>query len=200
MRITVDEITFEDKYNDISEFDLFWRKITKEFYEKDLVIQFIEINEQKIINDFEKYIVENFNYIQQLKIYTISEHQLLMETLEETSRYLSDVVCEIESVSEIFYGEIKGEDWKRFSDFTQGLEWIYMTMQSCIFLMNKHSIDTDARKEKLVYLKEKFESTIQELDKVLNSKDFISVGDIIDYEFKPLLIELKQLLISVRVN
>lgn len=199
MNIRINDTVVEQTYNNIQEFDQFWRRITSQFFMDKQVIQYIEINDQKLFTDFERYLVNNFEDIRELKIFTVSELQLLIETIEESTRYLSNVLNEIEYLSSIFYGEIKQKQWKEFSDFTGGLQWLYLTIESCLHITEKQNIEI-INKEKLNSIKEKFESTIKELEETLNNKEFITVGDLIEYEFKPLLEETYQLFDTVRMN
>lgn len=199
MQIMINNQRVEQSYRNIQEFDLFWREMTQNFFRTNQVIQCVEINGQKLFLNFEQNIVQNFNDISELNILTISEHQLLEETVQETTNYLSTMLNEIKNISAIFYGELKEREWEKFSQFVQGIEWIYVTIQSCDYLIKKLRVET-INYDQLNSIKERLEIHIRDLEDCLNNNEYITVGDLIEYEFDPLFTELKQLFKDVRVN
>lgn len=200
MRVVVNELPLNRKFNDIRELDAFWKELTRSLFEKNEVIQYIEIDNQRVIQDFEQNIVQHFYKMRELRVSTISEQQLLLETIDEAVRYLSKMQGEIDHISTMFYGEMKGEGWQKFSQFTEGLEWIFMTLQSTVYLIEKNQIEGLAKREELLKVRESYESNIKELEEALNNQDFVTVGDLIEYEFKPLFLETSSLFANVRVN
>lgn len=200
MKVVVNDKVINQEFSNIGELDAFWKEFTRNLFEKDEVIQYIEINDNQIVQDFEQNIIQHFDSIRYLRVSTVSEQHLLLEAIGEAVSYISKMLDEIDSISTMFYGEIKGDEWRRFSHFTKGLEWIYMTLQSTEFLIKKHGIDGITDHEELLKVRDSFESRINELEEALNRKDFVTVGDLIEYEFRPLFLETTRLFANVRVN
>lgn len=195
MRVNINGTVIDETYQNIFEFDLFWKKTTRLFFNENQVIQYIEINGQKLFADFERYLVSNYEDIQELKIFTVSELQLLMETLEEGAAYLSKVLDEIENLSFSFYGEIGKKEWETFSQFTDGLQWIYLAIQSCIPIVEKQDLKI-MNKDKLNLIKEKLDHSIRDLEEALINQEYTTVGDLIEYEFRPVLDDTYQIFIQ----
>lgn len=181
------------------EFDEFWQEVTKEILSQDRVIHYVKIDDKQFFVNYEQYIVNGFNQIKEIIIVTITEHQLLADTLEELKRYSVQMLSSIGNVSSLFYGDFTEKDLELFSAFTQGLEWIYSSINSCEYLINKHKVMLDI-KNGLSEIKVKFEENSGQLEGVLQEEDFIMVGDLIEYEFQPLIKDLIKLLDSVKVS
>lgn len=162
----------------IEELDKWWRQETAEIYSGDRLIHFVEVDGQKLYSSYEQFIVNNINTIEKIDINTIS----LLESIDDTeislNNYLINFIPAVNEISDCFYGDVNEEVWQKFSEVIQGLEWIMQALQferTLYLRMGSSAPD---------YLSviEPLEKALGELEQSMHNQDYVSVGDILQYE------------------
>lgn len=192
MKLFVDGKPVQQQFEDLDSLDRYWKQLNQSLHEKNEIIQYIDLNEQRVYEQFEQTIVANFNQIETLKIHTISEIRVLDETLAELQNFTDKMLAAANSIADHFYGDLTREHWQRFSEFSQGLEWMYQALHSIVFLMEKHHVHLNDKAEFQNILKQ-MEGKVRLLEEAIRVEDHAMIGDAVSFEFVPLLGELKQI-------
>lgn len=184
MQIRLDDEIIHHGELDLTAFDNLWKQITKSLYAQERVISYVQINSEKVIENVEQTIINQYHHIHKLEIFTIDEQQLLLESLNELKDYNAKVLASTERIAETFYkGALDEKDWERFSTLIQGIQWIYQMLQGAKFMMNKYRM-TSHSEQSIERISKELESHLQQLEEALNAQEYVTVGDILLYELK----------------
>lgn len=169
-------------------------ELFKSLYDELEIVQEVYIDGVNRSESYNDYLIENINNIQSIEIKTVNEVILLNEIRYELKSYLPKLIQACDSISELFYGEMKQEQWNYFGELTNGIQWVE---QSAHAMLN-HTKRFDIRQPIQSVLNrfiELLEEQITELQVSLENNDYTAVGDIIKYEmpdtFQPLLDQLE---------
>jgi len=163
--------------------NLWWQKSTGEIYSKDRLIYCVEIDGDIFYRDYESFIVNNREGIKRVNIKTLTRMESLIDTESALKDYLNRFIPSALNVSDTFYGEISEECWSLFSQFIEGLNWILKSMDFARLLHQENTINLPPYSTAL----QKLEKVVGELDQSLNQRDYVMVGDLIQYEIIPIL-------------
>lgn len=162
------------------------------------VIKSFEIDGLELYQDYFEYILDNLNYIENIKVKLITYKELVGETLVGTIDYLQGATEEIVPLSEAFYAEPTKESWDNFSDLLEGLNWIISVFN--LIDNDKTLIETLPSYEIWnLYAKDilALNELIPQMNDALNSKDNTLLADLMMYEILPLYEDMREQLLSL---
>ncbi|MNJ50073.1 hypothetical protein D3C77_453350 [compost metagenome] len=138
-----------------------------------------------IYDGYEAYIVNNLTHIGEINIKTMTKHESIIETKMSIIEYLERFIPAISELSDHFYGELSNKHWGEFGYFIEGLSWIVKSFEFIRILSNDEmdQVTSQALKQ--------LEKIISELESGLDEKQYVLVGDLIQYELTPLLVKYR---------
>lgn len=185
MKIYLDNILIYEQVNDFETLNKSWKEITKQIFNDNRFIKQVIIDNQEFSFDYDVYLLERFRQVKTVEVFTITQMEGIIETLQEVRSYNEKLLKSIEHIAECFYGEPGKNDWELFGQFSQGIDWLYDTL---IFLQSSMS-KMNIFETTLPYIERsinKFREHIPIIHQSLEEEDFVLVGDILQYEFKPI--------------
>jgi hypothetical protein len=189
MKIIVDGNSEQNQFTDVNAFNEYWKGLTKRIFSSNRFIRSIQIDGKPFYNDFDIHLLNHFHSVETLEIQTHNESELLAETLADIKKYMSKLVDAIDTVSNVFYGDLDESDWRLIGQFIEGVDWLFeaMTMSFDLMVKTKEGLDVQPHLQSAV---QRAVPHLQSLDQLFQEKDYITIGDLIQYELKPIFIEL----------
>jgi len=172
--------------------------LTDEMEKTNKVIKSFEIDGLELYQDYFEYILDNLNYIENIKVKLITYKELVGETLIGTIDYLQGAAEEIVPLSEAFYAEPTKKSWDDFSDLLEGINWIISVFnlidndKSLIETLPSYEIWNLYAKDILT-----LNELIPQMNDALNSKDNTLLADLMMYEILPLYEDMREQLLSL---
>lgn len=189
MKVYIDQAEYSWDSISLMEFNDFWKQETKRLYDANKYFHTVEINGLSYLTGYEEAIVNNFSDIKEIKIATISEKELIEDSLKELYAYNKKLISACESIGALFYGDMNEEDWKSFSMLTEGIQWFYTNLNGIQAVLNKNN-----QHEELEYLLKETEhslaGTIKDIEQALEEKEHTQLADIISYELSEIFVRL----------
>jgi hypothetical protein len=157
-------------------------ELYKALLEKQQIVQSVVIDGQSYYEGYNDHILNHMQSIREIVIHSVGEEQLMKEIRDELAAYLPKLIQGLDSISELFYGEMSNEDWGHFSQLTEGMQW---TMQCVYGLRNyaERSPSYSALHGSLKQFEAFSERHLPELEAALEQKDYTAVGDQLKYEW-----------------
>ncbi|MDY0278184.1 MAG: hypothetical protein RBQ97_08870, partial [Acholeplasma sp.] len=146
------------------------------------------IDDVVIFDDYQNYIKNNFEAIQEIVVIVKSEDTstLIKETLKSTFEYISNANSYIGSLAEEFYQFPKQETWKQLINLFEGIQWLIETLIKIDSLNNLQDILLNYTIwNEYVQIITKLSAQISELEKAMQAKDNVLIGDLLMYEILP---------------
>ncbi|RCX19073.1 hypothetical protein DFP94_10589 [Fontibacillus phaseoli] len=181
MRVDVDNVNVKEIDNSIQSVNNWWMEVTSKIYKQDRFIYCVEINGQVFYNEYERVILDNFQTIESINIRTKTKQESITETLSNINEYLAGFLPASSKVADYFYGELSDNEWNQFSSFVSGLQWIIDAIR---FL---ETLNVNSDMDLLVSNRTEIERIIAEMDQSLQKREYVMVGDLIQYELVPVL-------------
>ncbi|MEK4027938.1 MULTISPECIES: hypothetical protein [Bacillaceae] len=121
-----------------------------------------------------------------------TREELICEILNSIYKYLERALPEVQLLADEFYSEISDETWNKVTDLLEGVEWIYQAVQSArsVNVQGVNFVTIDS-------LLQDLQASFPDLEQGLVTQDSLSIADLIQYEMKPILEELKEQLRSL---
>lgn len=118
------------------------------------------------------------------------EYSLLVEVIDDITLYIPKLVDACESASELFYEDVTEETWAVFQQVLSGYEDLYKVLQMTYLDGQEHK--TKWYKE-LDGLLEVISTHFIQLSEEINSHNYVGIGDLIKFEWAPLLEDILKL-------
>ncbi|MCM3040932.1 hypothetical protein M3201_14610 [Paenibacillus motobuensis] len=186
MRILIDNKHEADIDLENGQIKAWWEELCSEINKADRFIYSVSIDNQPVYDLFDKHIENNLINIDELNVQTKTKQESAIETTGAISDYLERFIPAITELSDHFYGELTEENWGTFSYFIEGLSWI---LQSIEFLQVISDEGTSAIHTKTL---QELSKIVEELEAGLEDKQFVLVGDLMQYELSPVLESYKE--------
>lgn len=130
---------------------------------------------------WEEFLKDNIDQDIEVKIIAATPEMLRLELVDSTKEYLDRLVESIENLASQFYAGPGQSAWEKLSDFLEGLDFFCQAME----LLNCSDFD-----------REGFNRMLLELMQAIESKDIVTVADLLSYEWSGWLEKVKNILIS----
>ncbi|MDX8044605.1 hypothetical protein SH601_01275 [Gracilibacillus sp. S3-1-1] len=155
----------------------------------ELIFSHLIIDNQEIYSDHHLYIERYIDEILQIKVIAKTKSVYINETLLSAEEYLQNALPAIDTLVEQFYQGVEADTWNRFQQMTDGIQWL----MDVIATVDKF-IERPSDWVSYVEIYQQLESNVAELAEAVENQDTILIVDIVNYEMKPLLEQLQQLL------
>lgn len=195
MELIIDNKSSYLEIKDFSSFITVWNETMDTILSDERFISFVEINGEVYYDQYEIIFRDKFNEIEKIKVTTISSEDNLNQLLLSISEYTQKFIRGTNIISQYFYGELEEHHWEQFSLFLEGLNWLYQSIEFALFLMNKPHL-SDRSQDPFNSIFDELNPCIKELEAALEAQDYVSVGDIMQYEVAPLFEKLIEKAIS----
>lgn len=173
--------------NELSSIDLIFNIISErlegtEFYFSHLIIDGVEL-----YTDFDSYIAEYIEHIQEIKVEVLTIKQFLNEVLVSAEEYILRALPEVEILVNEFYQNPVSQSWEKIQQLLEGLQWLNQIIMT---------IDQGEQKPKnwnqYLEYSAKLGVELKNLEEGMLNQDNILIADIIQYEILPLMSNLKE--------
>ena len=150
------------------------------FHKTNEVVQEVIIDGITYHDGYEERLTSEFFDIKEVTIRTINRNELAEEIYNELNAYLLKLITACDSISELFYGELKQENWNHFSQLMNGIQWVVQSVDVLKVHYNQYngSIEQNA----LDGFTQQIESQIRTIEQELQVQNYTALGDIIKYE------------------
>ncbi|MBN2980625.1 hypothetical protein [Cohnella algarum] len=159
-------------------------------YERNEIVQEVTIDNTVFHEGYENELLLRMQEIQEVRIATINGDVLTQEMLQELHQYLPRVNRAIDSISDLFYGEMTADDWGYFSQLIEGIGWVEKAVNIILLQFNRVN-GTEPLQEPFAVFASRIPELLAELEAVLGREDRVAAGDLIKYEFGELLQHLE---------
>ncbi|WP_340005379.1 hypothetical protein MHH52_26785 [Paenibacillus sp. FSL K6-0276] len=183
MKITIDEQQEIISSPLQEEFNKIWLECTTEIYQAERLIYYVDIDGQVLYNQYEQFIQDHLQIIENIKIHTMSRFDSINETEEQLVQYLNKFIPGMTAIVDQMYGDMSNELWGELATGLEGLQWIASSFE---FLKILYSSDILNNIIIGNYCSD-LESIVKDLDTNLTEDDLVAVADLFKYELLPLL-------------
>jgi hypothetical protein len=175
--------------NEQSDIDSLFNRINETLEKSGLYLSHMNIDGIEVYNDYYEYILGKLDGIKSITIEMITLRQWVDNMLLSMKDYVDRIVPETSRLSEQFYQNLNTA-WGEFVQLMEGLQWITSTL----------NVIDSLSKEKLYYtnwndflqLFSSIQQELKDLEDAVQNKDTVLIGDILQYEVKPLLENLQK--------
>lgn len=189
MQIYIDNNSMNHSFQDISLFQEKWNEELESINLQNRYISFVEIDGEVYYDNYELAIEQMFDRIQCVKVSTVSAEEHLTNLIASIKEYNILFVKGTRSISEYFYGEMNEQQWEQFRLFMEGLDWLYKSLEFALLLIkqtDKFHVCEESLRVSLSLIK----PHIVELERALAEQDYVTVGDLMQYEIEPVFQQL----------
>jgi len=130
---------------------------------------------------YETALKQDLAHIQEVKIETVPGDVLVKDIIKELKEYLPRVNRAIESISDLFYGDMNKQDWNLFSQLLEGVGWVNQAA-NIILLQLQRLHEKDLFVNNLSEFVERMPILLSKLEAALEEKEHVAAGDLIKYE------------------
>ncbi|GAA0377897.1 hypothetical protein [Paenibacillus motobuensis] len=183
MKVKVDQQQEQIIIATIEELDRWWKQATSDIFNQQRLIHFVEIDGNILYDNYEQYLLLNVSQIQEVNIQTLSRLESIQDTEQSIDDYLERFIPAAQDVTDQLYGEMMQQQQNLFAQFIEGLGWIVKAFEFNQTLFNEDGIAPPY----LSQVMEPLEAIITQIYDNVQQEDFVSVGDLIQYELIPLL-------------
>lgn len=183
MKVAVDHQ--EGKFIDstIEQLDDWWKSATSYIYKQQRLIHCVEIDGNVFYTGFEQYLMDNVTDIKDVTIRTLTRLESIQETEQSIDEYLERFIPITQNIADQLYGDVMQEQQNSFAQFIEGLSWIVKAMEFIQALYD----ETNHVPQYLKVIMSPLETIINDIFENVQQNDYVSVGDLLQYELLPLL-------------
>lgn len=164
----------------------------KSLYEQGQIMQEIHVDGLVFRDGFEEYIANQAENgrMEEIVIVSVQEDELMQEILTDVRAYLPRLLKALDSISELFYGQMTSEDWTHFTQLVDGVHWFTGAVHAW-----RHHLERQEQPSRNIDALARFEEEAQrlvaELNEALERQEYTTVGDLLKYEWPELLVPLE---------
>lgn len=140
----------------------------------------LRIDEVEVYEDIDIYITDRWDNMQQIEIVVKTEKEFVHELLATSIEYLKGAMPAVETLANQLYQGSNQETWDKLVEFLDGLQWLSNMVDTI-----HNSKITLTRWPEMIAKFENINSHYPELNRAIESKDLVLVGDILSYEMIP---------------
>ena len=194
------KIQYLDQVQDLISFDNEQRlaeinRIFASLFEGNEIVQEVIIDGLIFKEAYELYIHEHIDTIRIIELKTVQGDGLVTDIIKEMQDYLPKLNRAIDSISDLFYGEISTEGWGYFSQLVEGMQWMVQSIQ-VVRNQWERTANQDVQLTELVQIQHKFNPLLLELGEAVERNEYVAAGDIMKYELGELFQQLEDILAS----
>lgn len=157
-------------------------KINEVLESSGLYFGHLIIDDEEVYQDYEEYIQERAQAINQISVKLYTSEELRAEVYIEASNYLNRALPEVKRLSKMFFNKPIQETWMQFEQLTEGLQWLQR------MLSGSHSQLLEAHLHEM-------EQFLPSIEAAIEDRDHSLLSDQLEYEVYPF---MQKLLEAVR--
>lgn len=187
-------VQINQKYFNIDTFsmDELISLVEKEMELEGKVVSHYKIDGQ-VIYDLDELINQTtISLPNKIEVVLITKEELAVNALKSALDYLDRALPEIQFLADEFYSGSQSENWVKLGDLVDGLNWIFQVFDF-VFNVNLKGDMIEKLGSNFVEIKEELPGLLEAMEQ----QDTVTIADIICYEIKPLLEEIKVLIKKV---
>ncbi|PDO09801.1 MAG: hypothetical protein BLM47_10660 [Candidatus Reconcilbacillus cellulovorans] len=197
MRIGIDDGMETATIADLAELEAWWKSATRRLFGENRLIRCVVIDGTPYYEGYEHALRERFDRIGEVRIISMTCSEWFDDTVRELAGYLVSIAQAVDRVRASMYGCPSSSDWNVFAQLLEGLHWIYEVLKAFSSYLKENGKTEESRK--WLDVSEKLESAIRELAAALERNETISIGDVLEYELKPVVLQISELISQVKV-
>lgn len=167
-------------------------KIQQEAIESKLHFSHLSIDGVDVHEDYEQYITNHAESINEIKVTMITIQQLNQEILESAYEYISGATPKIHSLTEEFYKNPVMETWNKLEGFLEAIDWLNHIIE------NIQEPKEESLRNSLLNFKNHMFEQLESLHQAMVNKDTVLIGDILKYEITVLFTDLSRAIIKIQ--
>lgn len=171
--------TSEDVYKAVEE-------INEQISRTEKVFSHLQVDGLNLYENHYQYLLDEVESIHDVYIVLLEREEMAAELQLSLNDYLTRAIPVMEQLFDSFYQGAKAEDWDRFSNLADGLQWILGALQTLTQYADEEAASYYAD------VHEKITSVLGELVDATEAQDAVTIADMIQYEIVETLAELKQ--------
>jgi len=161
-------------------------RISAEAMARNMVISHVFVDDQEVYAQLEEIINSiDLESVSSITIIAVSKQDYEINILTEGYRYIIRAIPEIEKLAVSFYTGGLNEDWRKFQDFIEGLQWLIQINESGIA---KRYIEGND----LIQIEAELKEQPSKLLVCLENQDLVMLADMISYEVLPVVKRLAE--------
>ncbi|TKI58585.1 hypothetical protein E8L90_26060 [Brevibacillus antibioticus] len=154
-------------------------KILEEAERHEQIFSHIIVDGIEVFENIEEYIEDHLQTINYIELKFITLDELVMGIMQSTSEYVERALPELRLLSEECYQDPGASTWGKLEQLMEGIQWFEQTAN--FILQNQ---------EKLIQIQIdpkffSFTNEVKIISEAVEGKDFILLGDIVQYEIIP---------------
>lgn len=157
-------------------------RIDQVLKETGLLFTHMVINGVEIFGDYENFIKDNMDQIEEIEVVLRTPAQLQNEVFLSVHEYLERAVPGIRELVEEFYQGPKDESWTKLAQLLEGLQSINQ-----ITALVGQSANKPENWPEYMEVYEKLETELSALNEAMEDSDLVLFADLLNYEILPLL-------------
>ncbi|UFJ40055.1 hypothetical protein LOK74_18755 [Brevibacillus humidisoli] len=159
-----------------------------------LLFSHVIVDGVEIFADPARYISENLNNIELVKVHLVTPTEYLYDLLRTGKEYIGGAIVQLPLLVDEFYNVPTSDSWIKLSQLTEGIQWF---QQTALFIQEVRSLPKWAAGIQDVF---QFASILSQLEEAVNQEDSTMIGDIIQYEILPRFEDISRILVEIDEN
>lgn len=149
----------------------------------------------EVYENQEQFLEQNLKDIQMLEVIAYTPSEFIASSLLDAETYLERALKGLDDLSDGFYKTPGTDDWASFSKMLEGIQWINLVIISI-----EHLEEKPVNWMEFMNISNKLENELKNLEEAIETKDFVLIADLIQYEilsmYELLMNEIKKTLAS----
>ncbi|GEM_PF-2355356 len=191
MEVTIDSRPVQCTSEDLQSFNTWWQETTGDIFQQGRLLYQVSIDGVPYFDGYETHIIQHYDRIEKIELYTKTEEEALKESISELYAYNRKLIDASDQVSTAFYGEPDPEQWGVFAQYVEGLQWLSQSLQFIQALAAEKAQFAELQ-QPIADIQTMMQEKVEMLEQASDNKDYTLMGDIIQYEFSEILTKIEQ--------
>lgn len=161
--------------------------------ETEYHFSYMIIDGEDIHDEFELYIEDNIKFIEEIKVMMLTTKDIVKDNLITISEYVERAVPILNKLADEFYREPNSDDWKQVAELSEGIGFIFHTLESIDSMENLNEIVVNYEVwNEYVGEVRSIDQILEEMTPAIENKDTVLIGDLLSYEIVPVFEKMKE--------
>lgn len=139
-------------------------------------------------DQFIEYVQDHLDAIDGMELKVATKKEIEDSSILLIDEYLDRAIPELIPLSKEFYQEQTSETWTRFSQLTEGLQWL---------IQAQYHLHQAGRWDQTLLESTDLKHILTDLEQAIQTGDTVLIGDLITYEMKPMYEKMKRLVSEI---
>lgn len=191
MEVTIDSQPIACSSENLESFNQWWKNVTSDIFQKGRLLYQVSVDGIPFYDGYETQIIQHFDRIKTIDIYTKSKEEAFQESVQELIGYNRKLIDATDRVSGAFYGEPDSEQWSLFAQYIEGMQWLSQSLHFVQAISAEKEQYSDLQ-QSITEILDMMSEKVQMLDHASDDKDYTLMGDVIQYELSDVLHKIEQ--------